>query len=151
MDDSPTEGLEDHHEYSTRRPAVGVGVMVLREGRCLLGRRRGAHGDASYGWCGGGVQFGEALEDTARREVWEESGLSVHKLRLLCVSNIREYDRHYIDFEFLAEDTDGEPKVLEPQWTESWAWYSLDELPEPLFRATALGVDSYKTGRFYNP
>jgi 8-oxo-dGTP diphosphatase len=125
--------------------------MILRDGKCLLGRRRGAHGDATYGWCGGGLEFGESLEDTARREVSEESGLIVHSLKLICVSNVRDYNHHYIYYEILDTDAEGEPRVMEPEFTESWHWYSLDDLPTPLFRATELGIESYKSGQIYNP
>jgi 8-oxo-dGTP diphosphatase len=143
--------LEQHHEDSKRRPAVGVGVMVLRGGKCLLGRRQGTHGAHSYGWVGGGLRFGETLEEVARREAVEEAGLVLGELRLLCVSNIREYEHHYIDFEFLCEESEGEPRIMEPEFQEDWGWYDPANPPQPLFRATELGLQAYRTGQFYNP
>jgi 8-oxo-dGTP diphosphatase len=145
---TPTE--DQHHELDKVRPSVGVGAMVIRDGQILLGRRIGFHGAGTYGWPGGGLEFGESLEEAAAREVRQESGLTVAGVELICVSNIREYDRHYIDFEFLVEAT-GEPKVLEPDRCESWEWFSLDSLPSPLFRPVEIGLSSYRTGRLYNP
>lgn len=133
------------------RPQVGVGAMIMRDGKVLLGRRKGAHGAGTYAWCGGHLEFGETLEACAIREVREETGLVVTSLRLLCVSNIVAYNKHYIDFEFVAEVAPGEPQVLEPDRIESWGWYSLDNLPSPLFKAGELALHSYRTGRFYNP
>ena len=95
------------------RPQVGVGAMIVREGRVLLGRRKGAHGAGTYAWCGGNLEFGETLEACVIREVREETGLVVLSLKLLCVSNIIAYNTHYIDFEFLTEVEPGQPQVLE--------------------------------------
>ncbi|GGW93585.1 NUDIX domain-containing protein [Streptomyces lomondensis] len=125
--------------------------MLLRGSTTLLGKRLRAHGAGAYGWCGGHVEFGESLEEAAAREVMEESGLKVHDLSLLCVSNVREYGRHYIDVEFLAHDFEGTPSVREPDRLESWAWYPLDALPSPLFLPVRLALRSYRTGQVYNP
>lgn len=133
------------------RPKVGVGVMIIRKGKLLLGRRKSALGQASYGWAGGHLEFGETLEECAAREVFEETGLVVTKLTLLCLSNIIAYDKHYVDLEFLAEVAPGDPQVKEPAKIEGWAWYPLDDLPSPLFKAAELALQSYHTGQFYNP
>jgi len=132
-------------------PRVGVGAMIIRAGKVLLGRRKGAHGAGTYAWCGGHLEFGETLEACASREVREETGLEVVSLKLLCVSNIIAYGHHYIDFEFLTEVASGEPQIIEPDRIEGWAWYGLDELPSPLFKAGELALESYRTGRFYHP
>ena len=132
-------------------PQVGVGAMIVRAGRVLLGRRKGAHGAGTYAWCGGHLEFGETLEACAIREVREETGLVVRSLKLLCVSNIIAYNKHYIDFEFLTEVEPGDPQVLEPDRIEGWRWYDLDDLPSPLFKAGTLALQSYRTGQFYHP
>jgi 8-oxo-dGTP diphosphatase len=132
-------------------PKVGVGAMIMRDGQVLLGCRKGSHGAGTYAWCGGHLEFGETLEACAVREVREETGLVVASLKLLCVSNIIAYDKHYLDFEFLTEVEPGQPQVLEPDRIESWGWYELDNLPSPLFKAGELALKSLATGRFYHP
>jgi 8-oxo-dGTP diphosphatase len=116
----------------------------------MLGKRKGQHGAGTFAWCGGGLEFGESLEEAVAREVLQESGLVVTDAKLICVSNIREYGRHYIDFEFLAEAT-GEPVLKEPDTCESWEWYGLEALPAPLFKPVELAVRSYSNGQLYNP
>lgn len=132
------------------RPKVGVGVMLMREGKVLLGKRRGAHGAETYGWCGGHVEFGESLEGAAGREVREETGLEIRELKFMCVSNIVQYGKHYLDVEFLCTDFVGEPSVQERNRVESWQWYDLDDLPAPLFVAVELGINSFRNGHVYN-
>jgi 8-oxo-dGTP diphosphatase len=131
-----------HHKVDRLIPTVGVGAMVLRHGKVLLGERIGQHGAGTYAWCGGGLEFGESPEDAAVREVLQESGMTVTRAELLCVSNIREYERHYIDFEFLVEAV-GEAELKEPETCKSWNWYSLDDLPMPLFRPVEIALESY--------
>ena len=50
------------------RPLVGVGVVFVRQGQVFLAKRRGAHGEDTWGSAGGHLEFGETLEDCARRE-----------------------------------------------------------------------------------
>ena len=56
-------------------PRVGIGVIVMRNGLVLLGERIGAHGAGTWALPGGHLEFGESVEQCARREVWEETGL----------------------------------------------------------------------------
>jgi 8-oxo-dGTP diphosphatase len=125
--------------------------MILRDGKVLIGKRRGAHGSSTYGWCGGHVEFGETLEEAARREIAEETGMEAHELQFLCVSNIVDYNKHYLDIEFICSDFSGEPEVREADRVENWAWHDIDDLPQPLFKAVELAINSYKSQTVYNP
>lgn len=133
------------------RPLVGVGVVFVREGRVFLARRRGALGGGSWGSAGGHLEFGETLEDCARREAKEEFGVEVGELRYLCVSNIIAYGRHYLDVEFLGDIGEQEPRLMEPDAFEGCGWFPLQSPPEPLFQAMGYAIDSLLTGRQYYP
>lgn len=58
-------------------PVVGVGAVVLVDGRIVLVKR--AHEPLMGEWNlpGGGVELGETLEQACAREVLEETGLAV--------------------------------------------------------------------------
>lgn len=139
-----------HHKDSNVRPAVGVGVMVRRGDQVLLGRRRGAHGEGAYGWPGGGLGFGESLYETVCREAMEEAGLTVHEARFVCISNVIEYGRHYLDITYEVTNFSGEPQARESDYSEAWAWYSIDDLPHPLFRPCELALESIRSGSIVN-
>lgn len=133
-------------------PKVGVGVMIRRGDKILLGRRRNSHGDGSYSWCGGHLEYGETFEQCAIREVAEECGLIVQQLRFLCLHNILAYDKHYVDIQFIAEAVaPGEPQVLEPHKIADWGWYDLNALPSPLFKPVELALAAWKAARSYTP
>lgn len=115
-------------------PRVGLGVLVLKGDRILLGRRKGSHGAGQYASPGGHLEHLEGFEACCRREVMEETGLEIKNVRFLRVMNVMEYaPRHYVDLSFVAEWASGEPEVREPNKVESWDWYPLDALPSPLF------------------
>src|SRR5262245_17964427 len=134
---------------STRRPQVGMGVLVIRRGRVLLGRRSGSHGAGYYAAPGGHIEFGESFEEAAKREVLEETGLEITDLKLLSVGNYifarDEGERHYIDIDFVCEAPEGQPKLMEPEKCEGWDWYDLENLPQPVFIVTERMIESFRS------
>lgn len=146
----PQTALQEMHADTAQQPKVGVGVMVMRKEKVLLGRRKGAHGEGEYANTGGHMEPLESIFETARRETIEEAGIEIVNIRFLCVSNIIEYaPKHYIDVGLIAEWKSGEPQVLEPDKREAWDWYDLNDLPQPLFASTARYIEAYTTGRSF--
>lgn len=133
-----------------KRPKVGIGVLIIKGNKLLMGKRKNANGEGSYGTCGGHLEYGETLEEAVKREVFEEAGLKIKSLKFICVSNFLHYSDHYIDISFLGEVMDGKPKVKEPDKVESWEWYDLDNLPSPIFKPVEVVLESYKLKRSYN-
>ena len=133
---------------NTQRPIVGMGVLVVRGQQVLLGQRCGSHGAGFYAAPGGHIEWGESLAATARREVLEETGLTIINLRLLCVGNYwferTEGARHYVDVDSLAEAPDGEPQLREPDKCAGWAWYDVNALPAPLFIVTQRMIEAWQ-------
>jgi 8-oxo-dGTP diphosphatase len=136
-------------ETTNPRPKVGVGVLIIKNGKVLLGKRKGAHGAGEYAGMGGHVEFHEKLEDTVKREAFEEAGVTLKNIKYPCTSNLRKYEKHYLDIGFTAEIESGEPQVMEPEKLESWNWYDLDHLPSPLFGVLPYYIEAYKTGKTF--
>lgn len=83
------------------------------------------------------MDFGEAPEDTAKRELFEETGLravSIQQYARCPYANthFRETGKQYITlyFEVIAE---GEPVAKEPDKCSRWEWFDPKKLPSPLF------------------
>jgi 8-oxo-dGTP diphosphatase len=137
-------------EYEVERPMVGVGVMVLKGRKVLVGRRRGAHGDGEYAWPGGHLEYMESFYACARREVREEAGIEIDNIRFLRLLNLRTYEpKHYVDVMLIADWVSGEPIERDAEKIGDWGWYDVDRLPEPFFATLATAVEAYKTGRAF--
>lgn len=129
---------------------VGVGVLIIKDGKVLWGKRKGSHGAGLYGFTGGHLEHGETIEEAAHREVAEECGLKIKNLRILCVSDFLTYfPKHYLDIGFMAEWEAGEPRVLEPHKLEAWEWRDIDDIPENVFPPCTGYIEAYKSGRNY--
>ena len=131
---------------------VGIGVMIFREAEILLSKRRGSpgHGDGDYAFPGGHLEYMESFEDCARCETTEECGMEIENIRFVCVGNMQRFPpRHYVHIGMVADWKNGEPRVLEPDRTEAWNWYALNELPHPIFEPTRMAIECYKDGKNY--
>jgi len=130
-------------EDKNKKPGVGVGVMILRDNKVLLGKRHSdpdkadseLRGEGSWTMPGGKLNFKEELKDAACREVLEETGVKINKEKLENISvtdDILE-DVHFVTIGFLCNKFEGEPKVMEPDEIVEWEWFDLSNLPEHIF------------------
>ena len=117
------------------RPYIGVAVIVVRDGRVLLGKRRNSHGAGTWQFPGGHLEYGESIEACARRELFEETGLSIVNLRMGPFTNdvFEDEKKHYVTLFVVADQTTGDARVKEPDKCESWGWYRWSEMPQPHF------------------
>ena len=131
---------------------VGVGLLLVKDGKVLLGKRKGSHGAGEYAGPGGHLEYMESFETRALRELAEEAGteIKVKNLRFLCLTNLTKYaPKQYIDIGMIAEWESGEPENMEPESLEAWQWIDIDDLPEPMFGNVSNYVVAYKTGQTY--
>ena len=111
---------------------VGVGAVVVRDGRALLVRR--AHEPRKGEWSlpGGLLDLGESLADAARREVKEETGLDVEVGPM-----IETFDRvhrdgegriryHFVIVDFVCWSKEGE--ALAGSDAEAVAWVTAEQI-----------------------
>lgn len=121
------------------RPLLQVGASVIvvdEQDRVLLQLR---HDNHCWGYAGGSVELDEAVEAAARRELWEETGLTAGDLELLGVFSGPEMHYVYpngdevsnIDIVYICRSYSG---VLRPQEGEvdELCFFPLDGLPESI-------------------
>lgn len=114
---------------------VGVGVIIKKEGKVLLGKRKGSHGEDCWSFPGGHLEFGENHFDCALREIEEEVGIKVKNIKEFDFTNdfFEKENKHYITIFISADYENGEVELKEPNKCEGWEWFDADVLPEPLF------------------
>jgi 8-oxo-dGTP diphosphatase len=113
---------------------VGVNAIVVRNNKILLGKRKNVVGDGKWGLPGGHMEHNESIQDAAARELMEETGMTATSWKFLNVMNDPEAaEKHFIHFSLLAQDTQGEPELKEPDVCHGWEWFDLGNLPENIF------------------
>ena len=117
------------------RPQVGVAVIVRKGSQVLLLRRINAHGAGTWAVPGGHLEFGEAPEQCAAREVREETGIDVGELTFRAITNdlFEPEDRHYITIWMEGRWAAGDAGICAPAETSEVRWCAWDALPAPLF------------------
>ncbi len=105
-------------------------------------------GGGEWSFPGGHLEFGESIENCARRETREEAGIEIKNVRFLFFKNMTQYtSKHYSHIGVVADFKSGKPKNLEPEKGGDWGWYSIDNLPRPLFGSIEDTLVSCITGR----
>ncbi len=117
------------------RPLIGVAVMVIKDGKVLLGKRKNSHGDGTWAFPGGHLEFGESIKECARREIFEETGIRIKNLRYGPYTNdiFESEGKHYVTLFILADYESGGPRVKEPHKCEKWQWHPWPPAVKPHF------------------
>ena len=121
------------------RPLLQVGASVIVEnsrGEILLEKRADNH---CWGYAGGSVELDEAVEDAAKRELYEETGLIARELTLFGVFSGE--GMHYVypngdevsnvDIVFLCRQYDGSLRKQDSE-VEQLSFFPVDSLPQPI-------------------
>ncbi|MDD5165508.1 MAG: NUDIX hydrolase [Candidatus Pacebacteria bacterium] len=114
---------------------VGIGVFVFKDGKFLMLKRKGSHGSGSWSIPGGHLEFSESFEQTAIREVKEETGLEIKNIKFGAVTNdyFTEENKHYVTIWLTTEYDSGQEIILEPNKCSAIGWFDFNTLPLPLF------------------
>lgn len=173
----PAEPLAGRFRFDTRKPPAGrlsllrvprylgcmekglIRVSVIAfyhdgKGRYLLGKRSANCRDEQGRWdpvAGGGLKFGETVEDAARREIMEEGCAEAKELEFLGYRNVfREQDgqpTHWVAMDFRALIDPAEAKIGEPHKCDEQKWVTIDELERmpDLHSQFPVFIESYRS------
>lgn len=117
--------------YPTQ-PLVGVGAILVCNGKLLLAKRKEMPGRGEWTVPGGLVELGESSEETVIREAEEEANLLVQDPRLVDVVNniiLDEAEKvkyHYVVIEYFVKVRDGKLKAADD--VAKLRWVSFDEV-----------------------
>jgi ADP-ribose pyrophosphatase YjhB (NUDIX family) len=108
-------------------PVVGVGAVILREGRVLIVRRANPPLQGQWSIPGGALDLGEKLRDGVAREVREETGLEVEVGPVLDVFDSIFPDAegrtqyHYVLIDYLCRPLSGTATAASDASELRWA------------------------------
>jgi ADP-ribose pyrophosphatase len=127
---------------------VGCGALIINENKetLLVKRTTKTRNEAGF-WSkpGGGVEFGERVENAVKREIKEELGVDIEIIKFLgFTDSIMENDKqHWISFNYLAKIKGGELENLEPEKHEEIKWFGIDSLPDNVNQYTKESIKEY--------
>jgi len=124
-------------KYGEKNVYISAVALATRKGKVLLGKRLTSE-SGSWAFVGGKMEDnGEDLLMAVQREFYEETGLFIglHRFRYYRrIDHPAEDGRFYASHLFTVElSADEEPRVMEPEKAEKWAWFDKQNLPQPLF------------------
>jgi len=137
-------GTESVKREYPDRPIVGVGGVVVQNGRVVLVRRAKAPRMGEWSIPGGMLELGETLRDGVAREIEEETGLRVKSEEVLDVFDSIVTDAegktqyHYVLVDYLCSVTGGELRAASDVSEARWA--TLDEALILVKREITVGV-----------
>ncbi|GLX17682.1 nucleotide triphosphate diphosphatase NUDT15 [Streptomyces lavendulae] len=134
---SRPEGSPSARAVAGIHATVGVGLIVVGpDGRVLLGQ---AH-DGNWELPGGKVDPGERFEETAVRELAEETSLRAdpRDVELLAVQLSADPEPPTrLTVAALTRSAEGDPAVTEPHKIARWRWFAPEEIPGALYPPSA--------------
>ncbi|MBY0097366.1 NUDIX hydrolase [Mesobacillus maritimus] len=143
--------IEDLRKIVGHRPLILVGavaVIVDDSGRILLEQRR--FPKETWGLPGGLMELGESTEEVAKREVLEETGLTVNDLKLI---NVYSGANHFVKAEngdefyvvtvaYYTETFEGKVKVDKKE-SISFEFFEPDKLPSKMVKSHKQMIDEF--------
>ncbi len=128
-------------------PQVGVGAVVVEQGRVLLVQRGRPPGAGLWAIPGGRQRLGETLQQAAEREIREETGIAIRATKPIYTCEHIERDTdgtlryHYVIVDLAADYVSGEPQAGDDASAACWvAWSELANLPLNATTRTALAT-----------
>jgi 8-oxo-dGTP diphosphatase len=97
-----------------KNPVPAVGAVIIKDGNILLVKRGSEPAKGKWSVPGGSVEFGETLEEALKREVVEETGLTVDIKKLAGIYNLivkreGQIQFHYVLIDYFADVISGVP------------------------------------------
>jgi ADP-ribose pyrophosphatase YjhB (NUDIX family) len=138
----------------TNHILVGGGVLIFNTKREVLLIKRGAGSKREkFVWQkpGGAVDLGETVIGAMKREIKEETGISIDIWGYLPHTDsiiLESEGEHWVAFNYLANWKSGTAIIMEPKKHSDIGWFSLKNLPKPLNRLTKDSIKNYLAGKY---
>jgi 8-oxo-dGTP diphosphatase len=110
-----------------QKPIVGVGAIVVKEGKVLLVKRAAPPSRGLWAIPGGSLELGETIQSGAEREILEETGIRIRAGTPVYTFDFLEYDAknrlqyHFVIVDVEAEYVSGEIQAADDALAARWA------------------------------
>ncbi|MBU1136075.1 MAG: NUDIX domain-containing protein [Nanoarchaeota archaeon] len=132
----------------TKRPKVGLAVIIMKENEVLIGQRtKNIPGSGLWAFPGGHLEYRETWVEGSLREVREEVG---NQIQIKMIDTIFPFavpivmvdkTMHYSTAFMRAKYIGGKISNAEPERCNGWKWCLWNNLPQPLFGGIQTLID----------
>ena len=129
---------------------VGAAILVTDNQKRLLLMKRCDNG--CWGPPGGSTEPGERVEEAAKRETREETGLQIAEMSLFGVFSGPELFYQYpngdqvynVTIVYMAELATGEPPVTLDEEHSAWSWFASPDIPADISPPMKPAIEQFK-------
>lgn len=131
-----------------KHPRVGCGALIVNDKNEVLLLLRSVKSRDEFGYWsqpGGGLDYGETIEQGIKREIKEEVGVTVKLIKYLSYTdqnNVKGAD-HWVSISYLARIVRGKVKNMEPEKHGDLKWFPINKLPKKLSKTTKDSTRAY--------
>ena len=136
--------IEEIRELVGHRPLILVGALVIvvnEKKEILLQQRTSPYG--IWGIPGGLMELGESVEETGRRELFEETGITVGKLNLIDIFSGSEYfvkcangDEFYsVTMAYYSDEIINGKLINNEEEALELRYFKIDEIPTEMVKS----------------
>lgn len=129
------------------KPQIGVGVAIVQNEQILLIKRLKEPEAGCWALPGGKIDLYETCENAIIRETQEELGIIIKNPFLLTIMDMWNEDLkyHWVAPIYLVVDFEGIPSIQEPNKHESFAWFSINNLPNDCTKSVLAAKEAFIT------
>ena len=139
-----------------RRIVLNASIVIIRNGRNEILLQHRVYPPGKLGLPGGIMELGESTEETARREVLEETGLVLGRLSLIGVYSGKDYlcvaqngDEWYsVTTAYATNEFTGKLSVNDNE-SVAFEWFDVLNLPDNIAKTQRSAIDDYLS--YVNP
>jgi ADP-ribose pyrophosphatase YjhB (NUDIX family) len=144
--------VEDLRKIVGHQPLILVGAVtiIINDKKKILLQKRKATPYGMWGLPGGLMELGESTEDTARREVLEETRLTIGKLNLIDVFSgpgyflkVQNGDEFYsVTVGYYTHEVNGD-LVIDENESLGFSFFDINQLPDNIVKSHRKMIDRF--------
>jgi mutator protein MutT len=112
-----------HHYYNN--PRASAVAIIIKDNKVLVSKRAIEPNKGKYDLPGGFIEYGEKATDAVAREIKEETGMEVHRSRLIACHTLEYIENvSVVDILMHVQEWSGEPVAADDSEALEWQPFS---------------------------
>lgn len=130
---------------------IGVQCFLISNSSLLVGLRTAGFGTGTWGLPGGHLEKGETIVQTAKRELFKETGIVAKdsSLEIITMGDPIPENNHHMQFGVQIKEWEGNASIVAPLELGELKFFPINGLPSPLLISSEYIIKKYHHGNLY--